>query len=175
MGRSTHSTANRRAIRSFPEKVPMSTEGQHLEQIAITGITNPGWFSALVAETTELEHTALSAAVLSLRLHESVDLERRSNQTLNLLRRLSRNTDAVAQLTPCTFSLLLSPLATITEASSHIHAITDALGNAGLMVSAGFAHRRHGESLLDTWARAEAQADRASYRIENRDGLRLTQ
>lgn len=153
----------------------MNTEGQHLEEIAVTGTSDPEWFSTLVSETVEFERTGTCAAVLSFRLHEAHEVERRSQQMATLLRRLLRPTDRFAQTSEDSFSVLLAPLASITDASSHIHALNEALGNAGLMVSTGFAHRREGESLLDTWARAEAQSDRAAFRLEHRQGIQLSE
>lgn len=149
----------------------MSIEPQEIDDIEVTGVGEPEWFTALVDETTDLERLGIGAAVLSLRLHADGDVERCSTHMVHLLRRLLRPTDRMGRCSTTTFSVLLAPLNTITETASHIHSLTTALDNAGLTVSAGFAHRRAGESLLDTWARAEAQADRAAYRLEHREGL----
>lgn len=151
----------------------MSIEPQEIDDIEIIGVGEPVWFTALVRETAELDRIGVGAAVLSLRLQADGDLERRTTHMLNLLRRLLRPTDQVGQSSSTAFSVLLAPLNSIAETASQVHSLTASLSNAGLTVSAGFAHRREGESLLDTWARAEAQSDRAAYRAENREGLHL--
>lgn len=158
----------------------MSTERHDLDVTPIDELVEPVWFTSLVRETAHLDNTGVRAAVLSLRLQQvprdtAADIERRALQLQNLLGRLLRPTDQMGQTSPTTFAVLLAPLQTIVEAASHIHAISDSLHNAGLLVSAGFAHRRDGESLLDTWARAEAQADRAAFRSQIAEGLGLSQ
>lgn len=158
----------------------MSTERHHLDAASIDELAEPAWFTSLIHETTKLDHVGVRAAVLSLRLQHGAeeldaDVERRAIQLRNLLGRLLRPTDQMGQTSPTTFAVLLAPLQTIVEAASHIHAISDSLQDAGLLVSAGFAHRRDGESLLDTWARAEAQADRAAFRSHIAEGLHLSE
>lgn len=151
----------------------MSIERQDIDDIAITGVGEPVWFTALVRETAELDRTGVGAAVLSLRLTAEGETSRNATQVRHLLRRLLRPTDRVGQLSPTVFSVLLAPLDSIADTASQIHALTTALSDAGLTASAGFAHRRDSESLLDTWARADAQSDRAAYRAEHHEGLRL--
>ena len=158
----------------------MSTERHDLDALTINELVEPAWFTSLVHETTHLDNVGVRAAVLSLRLQQGsreadAEIERRSVQLRNLLGRLLRPTDRMGQTSPTAFAVLLTPLQTIVEAASHIHAISDSLRDAGLLVSAGFAHRRDGESLLDTWARAEAQADRAAFRAHIADGLQLSE
>jgi hypothetical protein len=157
----------------------MSTKRYDLDATPIDELVEPAWFTSLVHQTTQLDNVGVRAAVLSLRLQprsgeSDAEKERRAVHVRNLLGRLLRPTDRMGQTSPTTFAVLLTPLQTIVEAASHIHAISDSLQDAGLLVSAGFAHRRDGESLLDTWARAEAQADRAAFRSHIAEGLHLS-
>lgn len=133
------------------------------------------WFTSLVNETTLLDQTGVHAAMLSLRVQDDGQMERRASQVQHLLGRLLRPTDRLGQTSPTSFSLLLAPLQTIADTTGHVHMLTDALKLAGLSVWAGYAQRRSGESLLDTWARAEAQADRAAFRSTHSRGLSLTE
>jgi len=151
----------------------MSIKRKELDDIELTGVGEPVWFTALVRETAQLDQTGVGAAVLSLRLNQDEDNERHAIQVLNLLRRLLRPTDQLGQPSKTAISVLLAPLESLRDTASHVHTLTTALNDAGLSVSAGFAHRREGESLLDTWARAEAQSDRAAFRLKHKSGLRL--
>ena len=154
----------------------MSNEQVDLDMQQITSVKEPVWFTSLVSDTAELDRTGVNAAVLSIRLQDGGDsLTRRSIHVENLLRRVVRPTDRVGQMSPTSFSLLLTPLQSIADATSHVHAITKALRAADLTVSAGYAQRRAGESLVDTWARAEAQADRAAFRAVHSEGLNLVE
>jgi hypothetical protein len=143
------------------------------EQREIHDTDEPLWFTSLVHETTQLDRTGVHAAMLSLRVKDDGQIERRASQVKHLLGRLLRPTDQLGQTSPTSFSLLLAPLQSIADTTSHVHMLTEALKSAGLSVWAGYAQRRSGESLLDTWARAEAQADRAAFRSTHSGGLRL--
>lgn len=151
----------------------MSIERHDIDDITTTRIGEPQWFSALVTETAEIDHTGVSAAVLSIRLRTEHDLDRKTVQALNLLRRMIRPTDRLGHPASSAFSVLLVPLESIADAAAHVNSLAQSLDMAGLDVSVGFAHRRAGESLLDTWARAEAEVDRATFRAETSAGLVL--
>lgn len=131
------------------------------------------WFDALVSETTRLEQLGVQAAMLSVRLHDQHDPARAATQARTLFGLILRPTDRLEQTTPVSFSILLAPQANLTETLGQVNTISNALSNANIDASTGFAQRRHSESLLDTWARAEAQLDRATYRAEHRDGLTI--
>ena len=150
-------------------------DGRTVEQREIHDSAEPAWFTTLVHETTLLDQTGVHAAMLSLRVKDDGQMERRASQIENLLGRLLRPTDQLGQTSPTSFSLLLVPLQSIADTTSHVHMLTDALKLAGLSIWAGYAQRRPGESLLDTWARAEAQADRAAFRATHSRGLSLTE
>lgn len=152
----------------------MSTEHHDVAaEISITGIGEPQWFSELVGGTAHIDSTGVSAAVLSIRLRDDVDLDRRSVQAMNLLRRMIRPTDRLGHPAPAAFSVLLVPLESLADTAAHVNSLAQGFENAGIAVSVGFAHRRPTESLLDTWARAEAEVDRATFRVETSGGLML--
>jgi len=131
------------------------------------------WFDFLVAETTTLDQTGVHAALLSVRLHENIVSDRTRTQLRTLLSHVLGPTDRVAQTSHSSFSVLLAPQQDLCETVAEVRDIAEALDRAGLRASTGFAHRRASESLLDTWARAEAQLDRAAYRVEHQAGLTL--
>jgi hypothetical protein len=186
MGRSTYYQGFTWAVHgtNLPEKVSdMSNnhpqlelrDGHTAEKQETHDSGAPVWFTSLVHETTQLERTGVHAAMLSLRVRDDGQIERRASQIQHLLARLLRPTDQLGQTSPTSFSLLLAPLQSIADTTSHVHMLTGALKEAGLSVWAGYAQRRSGESLLDTWARAEAQADRAAFRAAHSQGLNLAE
>ncbi|MFT7473119.1 MAG: hypothetical protein ACI81L_000030 [Verrucomicrobiales bacterium] len=144
----------------------------HLASVA-NPIASPLWFDGLVTETTVIENAGVHAAMLSVRLYATESPQRIASQGRTLFGRILRPTDRVEQTSPTTFSILLAPEPDLVGAVVHARAIADGLHSAGLRASTGFAQRRAGESLLDTWARAEAQLDRAVYRSEHQHGLAL--
>lgn len=109
--------------------------------------------------------------MLSVRLRKSSD--RVMTQLQHLLERLMADTDRIEQTSSSSFSVLLTPQPNLHTTVAQVRSIAEAIDAAGIETSTGFAHRRPGESLLDTWARAEAQLDRAAYRAEHHDGLTL--
>lgn len=135
--------------------------------------TTSAWFDALVNETVQIEQLGVHAAMLSIRLRSSDDLLRTAARARTLFGLILRPTDRVGQTTPISFSILLAPQRDLAETVRLSNEISDALQGANIISSTGFAQRRPQESLLDTWARAEAQLDRAEYRIENPLGITL--
>ena len=132
------------------------------------------WFNALISETVNFEQIGVHAAMLSVRLHPTADPNRAAARARTLLGLVLRPTDRVEQTTPLSFSVLLSPQKDLAETVALATVVSKAFEDADILASTGFAQRRVGESLLDTWARAEAELDRAAYRAENNDGLTLS-
>lgn len=130
------------------------------------------WHDALVEETGALDQAGVQAALLSIRLQDATDA-RSIGQLKTLLGRVLSPTDRCEQTSDISFSVLLAPQLDLSETVTEVRDIAEALDRAGIHASTGFAHRRIGESLLDTWARAEAQLDRAAYRLEHQNGLIL--
>lgn len=129
------------------------------------------WVESLLSDTEVVDHTGVQAAMLSVRLRKSSD--RVMTQLQHLLERLMADTDRIEQTSSSSFSVLLTPQPNLHTTVAQVRSIAEAIDAAGIETSTGFAHRRPGESLLDTWARAEAQLDRAAYRAEHHDGLTL--
>lgn len=132
------------------------------------------WFDALVGETTQLEQLGVHAAMLSIRLRSTNDPARAAAQARTLFGLILRPTDRVDQTTPISFSILLAPQEDLAATVRRSNEISAALENANIVASTGFAQRRPQESLLDTWARAEAELDRAVYRMEHPSGITLS-
>jgi hypothetical protein len=147
---------------------PQPSQRSYLER----NTASAAWFDALVNETTTMEHLGVHAAMFSVRLFDSDT--RSAAQARTLFGLILRPTDHVEQTSPTSFSLLLAPQKDLAETVVRARAIADAFDDANILASTGFAQRRQGESLLDTWARAEAQLDRAAYRTEHHDGITLT-
>ncbi len=136
--------------------------------------TPSGWFDELVSETTKLEQLGVHAAMLAVRLRAPHDTTRAAAQARTLFGLILRPTDRVDQTTPVSFSVLLAPQDDLAETVRLSNQIAKALADANIVASTGFAQRRPQESLLDTWARAEAELDRAAYRIEHPNGLTIS-
>ncbi len=134
--------------------------------------TTTSWLSALDAETATIDKAGVHAALLSIRLHEKHS-DRTLRQMHNLLGHLLSPTDRFEQTSDDSFTVLLAPQEDLFETVTEVREIAEALERTGLHASTGFAQRRAGEPLVDTWARAEAQLDRAAYRLEHQNGLSL--
>lgn len=137
-----------------------------------TNTTPVAWFDALVRETAAVDETGVHAALVSIGLREDAT-DRAVGQLRTLLGRMLAPTDRFEQTSEGSFSVLLAPQVDLYETVSEVRDIAEALERSGLKASTGFAQRRVGESLVDTWARAEAQLDRAAYRVEHQNGLTL--
>lgn len=132
------------------------------------------WFDELVSETAKLEQLGVHAAMLAVRLRVPHDTVRAAAQARTLFGLILRPTDRVDQTTPVSFSILLAPQSDLAETVRLSHRIANALTKANIEAATGFAQRRPQESLLDTWARAEAELDRAAYRVEHPNGLTIS-
>lgn len=153
--------SNQHQTRTTAERTPLAS-------------TPSAWFDALVSETTKLEQLGVHAAMLSVRLRPSDDTTRAAAQARTLFGLILRPTDRLDQTTPISFSVLLAPQQDLAETIHLSNQIAEALAKANIDASTGFAQRRPQESLLDTWARAEAELDRAAYRVEHPNGLTIS-
>lgn len=131
------------------------------------------WLESLIADTATLDHAGVHAAMLCVRVRENHVDDRSMNRLQTLLKRLLTKTDRLSQTSPSSISVLLAPQRDLQETIAQVRSIAEVLEQSGIEASTGFAHRRAGESLLDTWARAEAQLDRAAYRVEHRNGISI--
>jgi len=125
--------------------------------------TQATWFDYLVAETPRLDETGVLAALVSVRLAVS---DHEQTQMATLLRRTLASTDAFHLVAQGYVSILLAPVASVLDTRDRVEDIQSMLRNFGQYISMGYAIRRPDESLLDTCARADAQADRAAFRLE---------
>lgn len=149
----------------------MSVHEQQPGSFTTNESTAAEWFETLVAETASLDQAGVHAALLSIRLNDGDT--RTFRQLTTLLGRLLSPTDRFERTSQHSVSVLLAPQDNLSETVHTARDIAQTLSRSGLDASVGFAHRRSGEPLLDTWARAEAQLDRAAYRLEHQDGLAL--
>lgn len=69
--------------------------------------------------------------------------------------------------------MLLTPASELTNTVNVVRSFSATLHAHRISAVTAFAFRRPGENLIDTWARAEAELDRASYRAEHGGGISL--
>lgn len=133
------------------------------------------WRDLLVSETNELEIAGVNAAIVSVRLtaDNSTELAEDAVRAEHLLSGLLRRTDRLGHPEPNGFVVLLSPTNELTETVDRVRLYGQALFEHRVSALTAFAHRRMGEPLVNTWARAEAELDRAHYRSIHEDGLCL--
>lgn len=125
-----------------------------------------GWSDLLVQETAEIDRAGVSAAIVAVRLtaDNEADLATDARRAESLLRRRLRPSDRFGASSPNSFSLLLSPTNEITETIEQVRNYGKTLFDHRIPARTAFAHRRPHESLVDTWARSEAELDRVLYR-----------
>lgn len=135
-----------------------TTETQH-------GRDTNGWFDLLAAETERLEMTGLLGAVVSVFVNGD---ERSLRQTENLLGRYLTSPSEVSVIDDTSLSVLLVPVFNLSTLNSQVREMSEMLRSAVPSVSVSYALRRPNESLVDTWARADAELDRATFRSVHR-------
>ncbi len=133
------------------------------------------WRDLLVHETNEIELAGVNAAVISMRLVQTnvTLLSKDALRTNDLLTGLLRPTDRIGHPELRSFVVLLSPTNELTQTIERVRLYGQTLSDNGVSALTAFAHRRVNEALVNTWARAEAELDRAHYRSIHEDGIRL--
>lgn len=142
------------------------------DHLQTTSTAAGSWLDALMAETVTIDEAGVHAALVSIRLQGEVT-QRSSARLQTLLRHQLAPTDRFEQVSESSFSVLLAPQEDLCETVNEVRDLADSIERAGIDAVTGFAQRRPREPLLDTWARAEAQLDRAAYRIEHQNGISL--
>lgn len=144
----------------------MATPDPKLPNLAtpVTHTDANGWAQLLTAESSRLDETGVLAALVSVRLASADD--RSTTQTYHLLRRSINRIERAHVVEQGHLSLVLAPVADFVDLRQRTNALQNQLVDAGLKAWIGFALRRPLEPLLDTWARAEAELDRLTFRIE---------
>ena len=132
------------------------------------------WFDTLVAEAAHLDQLGVKSAMVSMHLLANGDPRRAASQARTLFGLTLRPTDRVEQTSSLSFSLLLSPQENLVETVMLTNSIAAKFRKADIRVLSGYAHRRPGESLVTTWARAEAELDCLLYRRERAKGITLS-
>lgn len=123
------------------------------------------WAPLLQNEEIRLQKLGIRSGLISIDFSDSPAPITR-DRAVRLLRRMLRPTDWIGITSETSVAVLQAPLQSLSELDGCVRSIDDKLAAAGLAASIGFAHRREDESLLDTWARADAQADRATFRLQ---------
>ena len=132
------------------------------------------WRAFLDQENRIVAETGARVGIISVDLAGPHDDPERDqllrDRAVRLLRRLLGRTDRIATTSSSSLAILRAPLESLPGLERQARDLALQLYGAGLDAAVGFAHRRAGEDLMDTWARADAQADRALYRLEHPDG-----
>ncbi len=128
--------------------------------------SHESWLNTLIAEGPRLDETGTKAALFAV--DAAVSSEREATQLFNLLRASTNGTDQMRQIGAQRYAILLAPIDNITTGARRAQALQDKAQTHKLQATIGFAIRRDQESLLDTWARAEAELDRMQFRNELR-------
>ncbi len=131
------------------------------------------WREFLDEENRIVAETGLRVGIISIDLAGPHDDEERDrllrDRAARLLRHQLARTDRVAITSTSSLAVLRAPLDSLPSLERQARDLALKLYGAGLEATVGFAHRRTDEDLMDTWARADAQADRALFRLENPD------
>lgn len=146
--------------------------------------TNPttrslvSWSRFLDQEAQRLADLGLRAGVLTIDVQPesrrdasapATSAEVARVRTVQLLRSILGRTDRFAVTSESKIAVLHAPVESLADLNDRAWAIARDLHRAGVDAAIGFAHRRQDEPLLDTWARADAEADRIHFR-RNRSG-----
>jgi hypothetical protein len=136
------------------------------------------WQHFLEEENRIVAETGLRVGIISIDLAGPENEPERDqllrDRAVRLLRRRLAGTDRIAVTSLSSLAILRAPLESLPSLERQARDLALQLYGAGLQAAIGFAHRRAGEDLMNTWARADAQADRALFRREHPDrGLSL--
>jgi len=131
------------------------------------------WKKFLEDENRIVADTGVRVGIISVDLAGAHDNPERDavlrDRAVRLLSRRIARTDRLAVTSNSSLAILRAPLDSVPSVERQARDLALQLFGAGLDAAVGFAHRRTGEDLMDTWARADAQADRALYRLERAD------
>ena len=122
-------------------------------------ITASRWSDVLTAETARIEETGVKAAILSIQ-HGDLD-ERQTRQLHTLFQRSLTPADRPRIAGDGSLTALLTPVDGLGALQHRLRRLHKAARGHGLEIHIAFALRRPKESLLDTWARADAELDRS--------------
>lgn len=132
------------------------------------------WPSFLDTESARLDEIGLRAGVISIALdgsgQELRDRLQGRDRALRLLGHSISPSSRFASTSDRSIAVLHAPLIALPDLERQAQRLVTRLSVAGIRAAVGFAHRRVGEHLLDTWARADAEADRAEFRQQHPDG-----
>ncbi len=133
------------------------------------------WRELLLTETDELDRAGVHAAIVAIRIEgDNVAAATRSTQrAASLLARRIRPTDRLGTPDSSSLAVLLSPSIELTQTIEQVRGLSLAMSNHQIQAVTAFAHRRPNEVLLETWARAEAEVDRAIFRRLHGAGISI--
>ncbi len=145
-------------------------EGTQHQSTGATVLAADAWADLLTEESVRLHSLGIRSGLISIDFSSASDAALWRDRAVRLLRRALRPTDRIGITSETSIAVLQAPLQTLTELERTARNVDVHLQGAGLTAAIGYAHRRTGEQLLDTFARADAQADRAAFRREHASG-----
>ncbi len=151
-------------------------EGTQHQSTETSVLAADAWANLLAEESMRLHSLGIRSGLISIDFSSASDAALWRDRAVRLLRRALRPTDRIGITSDTSIAVLQAPLQTLTELERTARQVDVHLQGAGLTAAIGYAHRRTGEQLLDTFARADAQADRAAFRREvaSGDGILLS-
>ena len=148
----------------------MDTSQHGLSPMAGAALGRQQWQAFLREENRIVAETGIRVGIISIDLAGPHDDPARDellrDRAVRLLRRRMARTDRIAITSNSSLAILRAPLESVPSVERQARNLALELYGAGLDAAVGFAHRRAGEDLMDTWARADAHADRALHRLE---------
>ncbi|MGI9607111.1 MAG: hypothetical protein ACR2P0_13320 [Acidimicrobiales bacterium] len=154
-------------------------EQQHTPtaDIAIS-IERDQWVAFLQEESDRLDQLGVRAGLVTVTVCDDdipdADADVQATRAIRLLQHSISSTSRSTRTSRRSLSILVAPLPNLAALDRTAQLLSSRLSVAGFDATVGFAHRRVDEALIDTWARADAEADRARFRLRNPGGgLRL--
>lgn len=137
------------------------TAKQHLTN-STSHVTD--WTRYLETETRRFDETGVASAIVSIRLGSND--ERIHHRVVGLLGHILNPTDTFSLDANNHLSLVLAPVQGVVALHVRVRALHAKIAELGADPLTGYAMRRKDESLVNTLARADANADRAGFRRE---------
>lgn len=131
------------------------------------------WCNLLTAETVHLDELGLNSGITVIELTGDAEVVIARRRALRILQPILSPTDRCGTISRSRIAVLHSPTESFVQFVRWSGQINKMLSEQDITTAAAFAQRRSDESLLDTFARADAELDRLIFRSELASG-RLT-
>lgn len=147
----------------------MATENSVTPKVFARRAQAQQWASFLGEEQRRFDEAGVRSGVVSVRIHAD-DPVTEMRRVVRLLTVVLPQTDRFAVTSSTDVSIIHSPVHSWPEFLTWARRIDSLLAESNIDAIVGFAHRRSDEDLVDTWARADAELDRAAFRSQQSPG-----